>query len=63
MSFSINKNGIFVKNNLVDNKITKRKINNFFTNYDLYLEKLDKNADWQVVKSVKVVNSNVEFIR
>ncbi|WP_051619112.1 S8 family serine peptidase, partial [[Mycoplasma] collis] len=39
----------------------KRQNNKFFTDFDLYLEKWN-GYSWEVIKSVTVVNSNVEVI-
>ncbi|MGY6171882.1 S8 family serine peptidase [Candidatus Mycoplasma pogonae] len=40
-----------------------RQNSNFFTDYDLYLEKKDFNGNWETVKSINVVGSNVELIK
>ncbi|WP_033160913.1 hypothetical protein [[Mycoplasma] collis] len=39
----------------------ERQNNKFFTDYDLALEKWNRN-EWKVVKNITVINSNVEVI-
>ncbi|MGY6172022.1 S8 family serine peptidase [Candidatus Mycoplasma pogonae] len=54
-----------VRTDILKLKETVKKQNNqFFSNYDLYFEwKNPTTKQWQVVKKVDVINSNVEVVR